>query len=271
MTGSLDSSPAPGAGAEGHVWTARCRSRPRTARRGGGRCGPRATGKCRPGRVYTGPKKKSPHNLLGLVQPPLRVSVAAEREQVGAPPRVLDRDHTVGEQQNGVRNVRAVHGGRAAVGLALVAEVADEAAEQAARQLPGGARSYARRARGPARRRSTRTRPCAPRRRGLSPAPPARRIRAPGARGPRRCPDRSTAQGASARWRSPARTRRQHRRRAVRRATRSRVRPRASARAAAREPRRRRRRAEGQRNRGGGTATLLGRGTRAAEWRRARA
>ena len=49
--------------------------------------------------------------------------------------RVIDDDEPVGEQQERVGQLGLVGGGRAAVGLQLVAEIADEAAVEVERQL----------------------------------------------------------------------------------------------------------------------------------------
>jgi hypothetical protein len=58
--------------------------------------------------------------------------VVDEGEDVGALTGVVDGDDAVGEHQRRVREVGAVHVGGAAVGLQLVAEVADVAAHQPA-------------------------------------------------------------------------------------------------------------------------------------------
>ncbi len=70
-----------------------------------------------------------------LVKPALGVGLVADgyRDRVGLQGGVVDRDHAVGEQLHGVGHVGAVGvRGGAAVGLELVAEIADEAAREAA-------------------------------------------------------------------------------------------------------------------------------------------
>ncbi len=79
------------------------------------------------------------HGGLRLVEPALGLVlvVAAERHQVGAMANVVDGDEAVRQHQHGVGHVGAVLVGGAAVGLQLVAEVADEPAEQAWRLARG--------------------------------------------------------------------------------------------------------------------------------------
>src|SRR4051794_40229482 len=59
----------------------------------------------------------------------------SQGEQVRLIALVIDRDDAVGEQEEGVGQLGAVGGGGAAVGLALVAEVAHEAAVEVEREL----------------------------------------------------------------------------------------------------------------------------------------
>jgi hypothetical protein len=72
--------------------------------------------------------------LGGGVEPELGLGVlaAAEGEDVGDVLGVVDGDDAVGQHQRRVGQVGAVDVGRAAVGLQLVAEVADVAADQPA-------------------------------------------------------------------------------------------------------------------------------------------
>src|ERR1700752_1024777 len=77
-----------------------------------------------------------PPRPFGVAEPALgiRLVAAAERDQVRSLTNVVNGDETVGEHHHCVGKIGAVHVGAAAVGLQLVAEVADEAAEQPRRQ-----------------------------------------------------------------------------------------------------------------------------------------
>ena len=168
----------------------------------GGPAAPRAGGARRASRR----RLSSPADLRARRRPRRR-SLAAEGEDVGAVARVVDGDDAVGEHQQRVGQVGAVDVGRAAVGLQLVAEVADVAADQAAVDARSAARP---RARAISRSSRSKIEPCSTvaRRPARGSSSRRRRRRRRGAARPARrsSPCRSTGRARSARRRSRART-----------------------------------------------------------------
>jgi allophanate hydrolase subunit 2 len=67
----------------------------------------------------------------------MRGVVVHEREEVDTSLLVVEGEDAVGEQEDGVRQRRPVDDRAAAVGLQLVAEVADEPAVEVERELLG--------------------------------------------------------------------------------------------------------------------------------------